>query len=137
MSELKVKKNFTLTLHFVSCRFPSWLASEVTNDLLYRQQALFKTEDYLEGDHGVGFQFNVKEPLDIAEKLRPTIPGQVKISNLGKSGFYLYVPKETCRYFREEEGVDAKIPCSYEKGWLRLYHLREYRRPTLDSAFKT
>lgn len=119
----------------MSCRLPKWLASKVTNDLLYRQQSLFKTEDYVEGDEGVGFQFNVKKPLDIAEKLPPTKHGQMKITNLGDSS-YIYLSQETCQYFRENKGEDAKIPCSYEDGWLRLYYLQKHRRPTLDSAFK-
>ena len=135
MKNLNEKKEFKLTLRFVSARLPSWLASEVTNDLLYRQQALFKMVDYVEGEEGVGFQFNVKEPLDVAEKLPPTKYGQAKISNLGKN-FYLYLSQETCKKFREQKDEVAKIPCSYEKGWLRLYFLRKHRLPTLDSVFK-
>jgi len=97
-------------------------------------QALFKTKPYVKGDEMVGIQFNVKEPIDVAEKLPPTKSGQVKMSNLRKS-FYLYVPIEDCHYFRHNKDEDAKIKCSFENGWLRLYYLPEWRQFDLDAAF--
>ena len=129
-------KEFTLTLHYVSCRLPSWLYRKFTGDLHPRMQALFETEPYVEGDEKVGIQFNVKEPLDIAEKLPPTKSGQVKVSNLRKIGFYLYIPYKDCKYFRHNKNEDAKIKCSFKNGWLRLYYLPEWRLHTLESAFK-
>ena len=134
MSE-ESKKEFTLTLHFVSCRLPSWLYPLITEDLHPRMQALFKTKPYVKGDEVVGIQFNLKEPIDIAEKLPPTKSGQVKVSNLRKC-FYLYIPTENCHYFRRNKNEDAKIKCSFENGWLGLDYLPEWRRPMLDSAFR-
>ena len=133
MSE-KSKKEFTLTLHFVSCRLPSWLYPLITEDLHPRMQALFKTKPYVKGDEVVGIQFNLKEPIDIAEKLPPTKSGQVKVSNLRKS-FYLYIPMEDCHYFRHKKNEDAKIKCSFENGLLKLYYLSEWRRRDLNAAF--
>ena len=133
--EILAGKEFTLTLHFVSCRLPSWLYGEVTEDLHPRMQALFKTKPYVKGDEMVGIQFNVKEPLDIAEKLSHTKSGQVKVSNLRKS-FYLYIPMEDCHYFRHNKNEDAKIECSFDKDWLKLCYLPEWRRRDLNAVFR-
>lgn len=129
-------KNFTLTLHFVSCRLPSWLYRQFTRDLHPRMQALFKTEPYVEGKEIVGVKFNVKDPLDVAEKLPATKPGQVKVSNLRKIGFYLYIPYKDCKYFRHNKNEDVKIKCSFKNGWLRLYYLPEWRQRDLNAAFR-
>lgn len=130
------KKEFTLTLHFVSCRLPSWLSRRITKDLHPRQQAVFKTEYVVEGDYVVGRKFNVTQALDIAEKLPTMKSGQIKMSNLRKNGFYLYIPKENCHYFRRNKNEDAKIKCSFENGWLKLYYLPEMRLITFESAFR-
>jgi len=87
-----------------------------------------------ESGHVVGIEFNVKEPLDIAEKLPAMKPGQVKVSNLGKS-FYLYIPKKECSYFRHKKNQDAKIECVFEKGWLKLRWLPKWRLCRAESFF--
>jgi len=120
----------------VSCRLPKRISDKFVKHLHYRQQALFKTKPYVEGDWRIGMQFNVKEPIDIAEKLPPTQAGhQIKVTNLGKSGFYLYIATGDCRYFRPKKNEDAKIECSFKKDWLRLHYITKWRQRTLASVF--
>ncbi len=129
-------KRFTLTLHYVSCRLPKWLSSRVTEDLHPRLQALFEIKRYDEGDRVVGVQFDPKEPLDIAEKLPRSKSNQVKISNLGDSGYYMYIPTESCKYFRRKKNEDTKIECLYKDGLVMLYYRPELRMRKLEAVWR-
>jgi len=97
-------------------------------------QATFEAKPWLEDDQVVGIQLNMKDPIDIAEKLPAMKSGQVKVSNLRKS-FYLYIPKKECSHFRHKKNEDAKIECVFEKGWLKLRWLPKWRFGTAESFF--
>jgi len=101
-----------------------------------RQQALFRVEEFVEGDCVPGTQFNLKDPIDIAEKLPSMKPGQIKVTNLGKIGYYLYLRADICHRFRDTGQKDAKIECSYKKDCLKLYYKPGWRFRTLAPFFR-
>jgi len=104
--------------------------------LFPRQQALFKTTPFIEGIVFVGFQFNPKEPLHIAEKLPPTKQGQIKITNLGKNGYYVYMSTKSCKLFRHKKNEDTEIKCVYENGLVKFYFLPEERIVNIELWFQ-
>jgi len=127
-------KEFTLTLHFVSCRLPSWL-TEIFDEVLHPEmQALYKMKEIVEGDYIVGIMFNTREPVEIGRKIKRMSPNEVKVSHLSKN-FYLYMPKKEARIFRiPRMKGDAKIKCKLEGDWLKLYYPKENWGKTFEAT---
>ncbi len=126
-------KEFTLTLHFVSCRLPSLLYPIFTEHLHPEMQALYRKKKIVKEKEVVGIMFNVKKPVEIGRKLKEMALYQVKVSYLRKN-LYLYLPTGEARHFRLKKG-DVKIKCELKGNWFKLYYPRAKRLCTIESFF--